>query len=105
MVARRDGLSPDLLRDLAQSARAAAGLRAVVLGGSPDGEKAALAVSADRDGGRTRAGPGGRRRAGQADRAAGRRRRRGLAGDGLAGGKDPAGIDRALDEARRVPRR
>ena len=37
VVARRDGLEPDALRDLAQAARIASGLRAVVLGGSPDG--------------------------------------------------------------------
>src|SRR5664280_3675397 len=51
VVARRDGLAPDLLRDLAQSIRSTGGLRAVVLGGSPDGERAALAVAADRTAG------------------------------------------------------
>ena len=34
IVARRDGLDPDALRDLAQAARTAADLRVVVLGGS-----------------------------------------------------------------------
>ena len=38
VVARRDGLDPDLLRDLAQTTRTAADLRVVVLGGSPDGD-------------------------------------------------------------------
>ncbi len=98
VVARRDGLSGDLLRNLAQSARATAGLRAVVLGGSPDGEKAALAVSVDRDG-------AGDQNAGELVR-----RIAPLVGGGgggspevaTAGGRDPAGIDRALDEARRA---
>ena len=51
VVARRDGLDPDHLRDLAQTVRTTAGLRAVVLGGSPDGTRANLAVSADACGG------------------------------------------------------
>jgi alanyl-tRNA synthetase len=103
VVARRDGLSPDLLRDLAQSARSTAGLRAVVLGGSPDGHKAALAVSADRNGGE--GADGTRLHAGDLVK-----RIAPLVGGGgggspemaVAGGKDPSGIDRALDEARRA---
>jgi alanyl-tRNA synthetase len=103
VVARRDGLSPDLLRNLAQSARTAAGLRAVVLGGSPDGHKAAVAVSAERNGGR---GEGGA----QVDAGDLVKQIAPLLGGGgggspemaLAGGNDPSGIDRALDEARRV---
>ena len=67
VVARRDGLTPDELRDLAQSARKAGGLRAVVLGGSPDGAKAAVAVAVDGDR-RGQGGPGARREPGQADR-------------------------------------
>ena len=98
VVARRDGLEPDLLRDLAQTTRTTARLRAVVLGGSPDGTRANLAVSADRsaehpvDAGtlvkeiaRQLGGGGG----GSTEMA-------------VAGGKDPSGIDRALDEARRI---
>ncbi len=103
VVARRDGLSPDLLRNLAQSARTAAGLRAVVLGGSPDGHKAAVAVSAEGNGGR---GEGGA----QVDAGDLVKQIAPLLGGGgggspemaLAGGNDPSGIDRALDEARRV---
>jgi len=103
VVARRDGLSPDLLRDLAQSARSTAGLRAVVLGGSPDGLKAALAVSADRNGGE--GADGARLDAGELVK-----RIAPFVGGGgggspemaVAGGKDPSGIDRALDEARRA---
>ena len=58
VVARRDGLDPDHLRDLAQTTRPPAGLRAVVLGGSPDGTKATLAVSAERDRATARWTPG-----------------------------------------------
>ncbi len=99
VVARRDGLEPDLLRDLAQTARTTAGLRAVVLGGSPDGTRANLAVSADRSGRATRWTPG--RWSSRSPPL--------LGGGGggspemaVAGGKDPGGIDRALDEARRI---
>jgi alanyl-tRNA synthetase len=97
VVARRDGLDPDLLRDLAQMARTSAGLRVVVLGGTPDGKRANLAVSAT---------------SGDAavDANALVKQIGGLLGGGgggspemaVAGGKDPSGIDRALDEARRV---
>jgi alanyl-tRNA synthetase len=98
VVARRDGLDPDRLRDLAQSTRTTAGLRAVVLGGSPDGGRANLAVSAD---------PGG---GDPVDAGALVKQIAPLLGGGgggspemaVAGGKDPSGIDRALDEARRV---
>jgi alanyl-tRNA synthetase len=94
VVARRDGLEPDRLRELAQATRQVGDLRAVVLGGSPDGRKANLAVSA---------GPDGEVHAGElVGRVAPR-----LGGGGggspemaVAGGKDPAGIDEALDEAR-----
>ena len=102
VVARRDGLSPDLLRDLAQSARATAGLRAVVLGGSPDGHKAALAVSADRNGGGS---DGSQVHAGDLVKQIAPLLGGGGGGSpemAVAGGKDPSGIDRALDEARRV---
>ncbi len=99
VVARRDGLAQDLLRDLAQSARASAGLRAVVLGGSPDGEKAALAVSADRNGDRAEvhAGELVRRIAPLLGGGGG-----GSPEVAVAGGRDPGGIDQALDEARRA---
>jgi alanyl-tRNA synthetase len=99
VVARRDGLSGDLLRDLAQNARAAAGLRAVVLGGSPDGEKAALAVAADRNGDRNQV------HAGELVRQVAPLLGGGGGGSpevATAGGRDPGGIDRALDEARRA---
>ncbi|HEX7442502.1 MAG TPA: DHHA1 domain-containing protein, partial [Acidimicrobiales bacterium] len=95
VVARRDGLVPDRLRDLAQSVRSQGGLRVVVLGGSPEGTKASLAVAADGNGAHAGelvkqiapllGGGGG----GKPELA-------------VAGGKDPSGIDRALDEARRL---
>jgi alanyl-tRNA synthetase len=47
VVARRDGLSPDHVRDLAQAARRRGGLRAVVVGGSPDGTKVTIAAATD----------------------------------------------------------
>ncbi len=100
VVARRDGLSPDQLRDLAQTVRSTGRLRAVVLGGSPDGEKASLAVAADRTGVAD----------GQVDAGGLVKQLSPLLGGGgggspevaVAGGKDPGGVDRALDEARRV---
>ncbi len=100
VVARRDGLEPDQLRELAQGARRSGGLRAVVIGGSPDGSKVAVAVACDPG-----QGPGP-----WADAGALVKRVAPLVGGGgggspelaLAGGKDPSGIDRALDEARAV---
>ncbi len=98
VVARRDGVGPDQLRDLAQTIRSTAGLRAVVLGGSPGPGRANLAVAAG--------APGTDR----VDASALVKRIAPLLGGGgggspemaVAGGKDPAGIDRALDEARRA---
>jgi len=103
VVARRDGLPPDQLRDLAQAVRARGDLRVVVLGGSPDGVKASVAVAADRVG--AHGDEGGQLHAGDLVK-----RIAPLLGGGgggspevaLAGGKDPTGIDGALDEARRL---
>jgi len=98
VVARRDGLDPDLLRDLAQTTRTTAGLRVVVLGGSADGARANLAVSAGRTGeDRVHAGDLVRQIAPLLGGGGG-----GSPEMAVAGGKDPSGIDRALDEARRV---
>ena len=102
VVARRDGLEPDRLRDLAQATRVTGGLRAVVVAGSPDGTRASLAVAAE--GGTGDNGAGGVH-AGELVR-----RLAPLLGGGgggkpelaVAGGKDAAGIDRALEEARAV---
>jgi len=96
VVARRDGLTPDQLRELAQQVRTVGGLRAVVLGGSPDGVKASVAVSADPSAG-VPAGEGVKQVAPFLGGGGG-----GSPEAAVAGGKDPAGIDRALDEARRL---
>ena len=95
VVARRDGLVPDQLRDLAQAVRTQGSLRVVVLGGSPDGTKASLAVAAD--GSASHAGDLVRQIAPLLGGGGGGRPE--LA---VAGGKDPSGIDGALDEARRL---
>ena len=108
VVARRDGLVPDELRDLAQSARKSAGLRAVVLGGSPDGAKAAVAVSVSVSV-QPAGGPDGHGAPGAHAGNLVKRIAPLLGGGGggspemaVAGGKNPAGIDDALDEARRA---
>jgi alanyl-tRNA synthetase len=95
VVTRRDGLVPDQLRDLAQSVRSQGGLRVVVLGGSPDGSRASLAVSAD--GTASHAGELVKQIAPLLGGGGG-----GTPELAVAGGKDPSGIDRALDEARRL---
>jgi len=103
VVARRDGLSPDLLRDLAVGVRGLAGVRAVVLGGSPDGERAAVAAAVVRE----PSNGGGHAQLHAGDLV---KRLAPLLGGGgggspevaVAGGKDPSGIDGALDEARRT---
>jgi alanyl-tRNA synthetase len=103
VVARRDGLEPDALRDLAQAARIASGLRAVVLGGSPDGTRANLAVSAPRPS--ADAGGDGEVHAGELVKQIAPLLGGGGGGSpemAVAGGKDPGGIDRALDEARHL---
>jgi alanyl-tRNA synthetase len=102
VVARRDGLDPDQLRDLAQATRVMGSLRAVVVAGSPDGGRASLAVAAD---GGTGSNGDGAVHAGELVRQLAPL----LGGGGggkpelaVAGGKDAAGIDRALAEARSV---
>ena len=94
VVIRRDGLAPDLLRELAQAARTRADLRAVVVGGSPDGVKAAVAVAAGPD---VHAGDLVKRIAPKLGGGGG-----GSPEVAVAGGKDPSGIDGALDDARRA---
>jgi alanyl-tRNA synthetase len=95
VVDRRDGLVPDQLRDLAQAVRIQGGLRVVVLGGSPDGTKASLAVAAD--GTAVQAGDLVKKIAPLVDGGGG-----GKPELAVAGGKDPSGIDGALAEARRL---
>ena len=94
VVVRRDGLGPDELRELAQLVRGGGGLRAVVIGGSPDGAKASIAVAVDAAAG--------------LDATAVVRQVAGLLGGGgggspevaVAGGRDPAGPRPALEAAR-----
>ncbi len=96
VVARVDGVSRDQLKDLAVALRDRDGITAVVLGGEPDGGGASLvaAVVGDApveagaliaDGAKAIKGGGGK----GADLA-------------QAGGKDPAGLDEALDLARQA---
>ncbi|MEO6120779.1 MAG: DHHA1 domain-containing protein, partial [Acidimicrobiales bacterium] len=96
VVARRDGLAPDQLRELAMAVRDEPGIRAVVLIGSPDGARVALVSAVRPDSGlnaptllaepaRLVGGGGG----GRGDVA-------------QAGGKDVGGIEAALAAARAV---
>jgi alanyl-tRNA synthetase len=94
VVARRDGMEPDALRKLAEAVARTDGVRAVVLGGSPDGAKVAVAAVT-----------GGTPDAREVVRVLGP-----LVGGGgggspevaQAGGKNPGGLDEALAEARRI---
>jgi len=83
--------------------RAQGELRVVVLGGSPDGVKASVAVAADRVG--AHVGRGGQLHAGDLVRQVAPLLGGGGGGSpelAVAGGKDASGIDAALDEARRL---
>jgi alanyl-tRNA synthetase len=94
VVARRDKVDPDALRNLAQSILRHDGVRAVVLGGSPDGTKVAIVAAT-----------GGTPDARELVRTLGP-----LVGGGgggspevaTAGGKNPSGIEAALAEAQRL---
>lgn len=95
VVARRDGLAPERLRDLAGQVRALDGVRTVVLGGTPDGLKVALVAAVAP--GATVAAP---------DLVAEAARLVGGGGGGknpqlaMAGGRDPARLDEALAAVR-----
>jgi alanyl-tRNA synthetase len=96
VVARQDGFESKALQSLAQAVLRHDDVRAVVLGGSPDGSKVAVAVAV---------APGATPNAVDLVRALGP-----IVGGGgggstelaQAGGKDPSRIDEALDEARRL---
>jgi alanyl-tRNA synthetase len=94
VVVRRDGRPPEELRNLAQAVRRSDGVDAVAVGGTPDGVKASLAVATSGD-------PDARAVVKQAAALMG-------GGGGgspevaLAGGRDPAKLDEALAEARRL---
>ena len=94
VVARRDKVEPDDLRTLAQAVLRHDGVRAVVLGGSPDGSKAAIVAAT-----------GGTPDATQFVRTLGKMVGGGGGGSpevAVAGGKDPSQIEAALAEAQRL---
>jgi alanyl-tRNA synthetase len=94
VVARRDHVEGDALRSLAQAVLRHDGVRAVVLGGSPDGAKVAIAAAT-----------GGDPDAVELVRTLGRMVGGGGGGSpevALAGGKDPSQLEAALAEAQRL---
>jgi len=94
VVARRDRMEVDDLRNLAQAILRHDGVRAVVLGGSPDGAKAAIVAAT-----------GGEPDATQLVRTLGKMVGGGGGGSAevaTAGGKDPSQIEAALAEAQRL---
>ena len=93
VVARRDGLAMDQLKDLAVAVRDQ-GCRAAVLIGTPDGERVAIAVAVAKDSGID---------AGSLSGLAGRTTGGGGGGKGevtTAGGKEPGKIDEAIAAVR-----
>ncbi|MEM9132045.1 MAG: alanine--tRNA ligase [Actinomycetota bacterium] len=90
VITRIDGLSRDEMKDLAIAVRNRDGIRAVVIGGAPDGGGAALVAAT---------APGAGLEAG-ALIADGAKAIKGGGGKGadlaMAGGKDPDGVDEAL---------
>ena len=95
VVARHDGLAAEQLRNLAGAVRNLDGVRTVVLGGSPDGAKVALVALVAKgegvgapeliaDAAKIVGGGGGGKNPEQA----------------MAGGRDPARLDEALDGVR-----
>ena len=94
VVARRDKVEVDDLRTLAQAILRHDGVKAVVLGGSPDGAKAAIVAAT-----------GGTPDATQLVRTLGKMVGGGGGGSAevaTAGGKDPSQIEAALAEAQRL---
>ncbi|HMG41457.1 MAG TPA: alanine--tRNA ligase [Acidimicrobiales bacterium] len=94
LVQRQDGTAREELRDLAVAVRDQPGIKAVVLGGAPEGGGAALVAAVAKDSGlnagelikdaaRTIGGGGGK----NPDLA-------------VAGGRDPSRLDEALDQVR-----
>ena len=94
LVTRQDGVAREELRDLAVAVRDQPGIKAVVLGGAPEGGGAALIAAVTKDSGfdagelikdaaRTIGGGGGKNPE--------------LA---VAGGRDPSRLDEALDQVR-----
>jgi len=96
VVARRDSVSRDDLRELAVALRDRPGMRAVVLGGAPEGGGVALVAATTRQSGlaaydlivdaaRTVGGGAGKGKNAELS---------------MAGGRDPSKLDEALDQAR-----
>jgi alanyl-tRNA synthetase len=88
VIARRDGLSPDQLRELAQAVRLHPGVNVVVLAGTPDGQKVTIAASSD---GSANAGALVKEAAGAVGGGGG-----GSPELAVAGGRDVTKIDEAL---------
>jgi len=96
VVERVEGLDRDGVRDLAVAVRDVHGIRAVVLGAAPDGGGVAMAAAVDADSGLHAGNILGE--AAKLIKGGG-----GKAPDvAVAGGKDPEGLDAALDLARTV---
>src|SRR5439155_21692069 len=96
VVTRHDGIDAGQLKDLAVTVRDKAGLKAVVLIGSPDGERVALVTATAKD-----SGLHAPTIVGEAAKVVG-----GGGGGkdptlGTAGGRDAGKIDEALDTVRR----
>jgi alanyl-tRNA synthetase len=94
VIARRDGRSVEELRSLAQAVRHRDGVRAVVIGGTPDGTKVAIAVVT---GGEPDAGVLVKQVAQVVGGGGG-----GSSEVAVAGGRDPDRLADALAEARRA---
>ncbi|MGC8626803.1 MAG: alanine--tRNA ligase [Acidimicrobiales bacterium] len=95
VVARRDGLSPDRLRELALALRSRPGVRAVVLGGCPGDGKVSLVAAVEK--GYVPAAPELVAKAARVVGGGGGGRNPELA---MAGGRDASRLDEALEEAR-----
>jgi alanyl-tRNA synthetase len=98
VVARRDGLAPGQLSELAKAVRAEPGIRAVVLAGTPDGQGVSLVAAVTKQAALV-----------ASELIAGAA---GIVGGGagrgaelaMAGGRDVSRIDEALDEVRHTVR-
>jgi alanyl-tRNA synthetase len=95
VVARRDGVAPEQLKDLAVSVRDSGHLRAVVLAGTPEGKSVALVAAMAKDSGLD--APATLRDAAKVVGGGGGGKDPTL---GTAGGRDPAKIDEALELVR-----
>ena len=95
VVARRDGLGPDQLRELAVAVRGYPGVRAVLLGGSPEPDKVSLVAAVEK--GFAVSAPQLVSAVASAVGGGGGGRNAELA---MAGGRDVGALDQALEAAR-----